>query len=211
MKALVYGLYGAAADAGAAVRRVFAKPCGAGMRFRALVRLRSQVDRKHGGVPATTRFDGAVEASVGCRLSLGEHVRLGRGVWLETGGDGAISIGSHVRVNAGTFIVSHASVTIGDDVLIGEYVSIRDGNHGVANPEEAGPMRKQAIEASTIVIGAGAWVGRGAVVLRGVTIGAEAVVAGNAVVTKDVPEGAIVAGVPAKVVKFRDGFGEGDS
>lgn len=207
MKALAYGMYSAGADAAGAVLRLTRRPCDAWRRFRALAHLRSRIDRNTGSVPATTRFDGGIDASPGCRVTLGEHVRFGRGVWLETGNEGRITIGNHVRVNAGTFVVSHASITIGDDVLIGEYVALRDGNHGTADPEKAGPMREQPIDATPIVIGNGAWIGRGAVVLKGVTIGREAVVAGNAVVTKDVPAGAVVAGVPAKVIKFRDGFG----
>ncbi|MEM8783983.1 MAG: acyltransferase [Planctomycetota bacterium] len=207
MKRLLYGFYGGAADGSAAAMRLTASARGAWARFRALAALRSRVDRGWSAVPSTTRFDGPVGASRGCRLRLGEHVRFGRGVWLETGDAGRITIGRHVRLNAGTFVVSHAAVTIGDDVLIGEYVSIRDGNHGVADPAAAGPMRLQPIDAEPVTIGDGAWIGRGATVLRGVTIGKEAVVAGNAVVTKDVPEGAVVAGVPAKVVRFRDGFG----
>ncbi len=201
MKDVVYTIYDAVADAHAALARELHGVGQACVRYRALVRLRARVD---GTVPRTTRFDGAVDASPGCRLKLGEHVRFGARVWLETAGAGSITVGSNVRINAGTFIVSHAAVEIGDDVLIGEYVGIRDGNHGVAPGE---PMRQQPHDAAPVQIGDGAWVARGAVVLKGVTIGRGAVVAANAVVTRDVPDGAVVAGVPATVKRFRDGYG----
>ena len=54
-----------------------------------------------------------------------------------------------------------------------------------------------------IGIGNDVWIGHGAVILQGVTIGNGAVVGANAVVTKDVPPYAVVAGCPAKVIKFR--------
>lgn len=56
------------------------------------------------------------------------------------------------------------------------------------------------------VIGNDVWIGTGTIVLKGVTVGNGAVIASGAVVTKDVPDYAIVAGVPAKVIKYR--FGE---
>jgi acetyltransferase-like isoleucine patch superfamily enzyme len=54
-------------------------------------------------------------------------------------------------------------------------------------------------------IGAFAWIGQNAVVLKGVTIGRNAVVGANAVVTHSVEEGAIVAGVPARQIGWADG------
>ncbi|HIJ74748.1 MAG TPA: acyltransferase [Candidatus Hydrogenedentes bacterium] len=160
-------------------------------------RLRSLTN---GTIPITTQFDGPVHAVKGSRVIFGEHCRLGRNALFETAGAGQITLGANVRVNAGTVIVSSAQVTIGDDCLIGEYVSIRDADHGMA-PDT--PMRLQQQEAAPIAIGRDVWIGRGAAVLKGVTVGDGAVIAANSVVTKDVPPMVVVAGVPANVIKSR--------
>lgn len=167
------------------------------LRFWRLASLKARVE---GTVPVSTQFDGAVESSGRLRLELGERCRLGRRVFLETSGDGIIRLGPNVRVNAGTFIVSYAEVTLGRDSLVGEYVSIRDANHGVSADR---PIREQPHTALPIRIGEGVWIGRGAVILKGVTIGDGAVVAANSVVTRDVRRMAVVAGAPAKEIGER--------
>lgn len=168
--------------------------------FARLLRLAGLRWRTRGGVPVTTQFDGPVHASGKLSLNCGEHCRLGRGVFLETVG-GAIRLGQRVRVNQGCLLVSYASITIGDDCLIGEYVSIRDADHGT---ELGRPMKEQEHVAAPITIGRDVWIARGACILKGVTIGDGAVIAANAVVTKDVPARAIVGGVPARLIKMRD-------
>jgi len=127
---------------------------------------------------------------------------LGRDTYFETNAGGSIAVGSHVRINTGTLVAACSRVEIGDDCLIGEYVSIRDANHGTA-PDSF--MRLQQQETAPISIGKDVWICRGSVILKGVTIGDGAVVGANSVVTHDVPPGAVVAGAPARVVKFRDG------
>ena len=158
--------------------------------------LRAFVD---GLVPSSTQFDGPVHSSGSVRMKLGEHCRLGRAIFLETCG-GEITLGRNVRINTGCFLVSYSSLTIGDDCLIGEYVSIRDADHGT---ESAAPMRIQPHVSAPIVIGSNVWIGRGAVILKGVTIGNGAIVAANSVVNRDVLPNAIVGGVPARLLKMR--------
>lgn len=63
---------------------------------------------------------------------------------------------------------------------------------------------KDLLEYKPGTIGDDVWIGTGAMIMDGVTIGSHAVVAAGAVVTKDVPEYAVVAGVPAKIIKFRN-------
>jgi acetyltransferase-like isoleucine patch superfamily enzyme len=166
-----------------------------------LWRLTSLKARVDGDVPVTTQFDGAVETAGRVRLVLGEHCRFGRRVFLETCDGGVIRMGANVRVNAGAFIVSYAEVSIGDDAMIAEYVGIRDADHGMA-PDR--PIRVQPHAAKPVRIGNDVWIGRGSVVLKGVTIGDGAVVAANSVVTHDVPPMTIVAGTPARVLRRRD-------
>lgn len=63
--------------------------------------------------------------------------------------------------------------------------------------------RTEAVSKGNIIVNDDVWIGQNAVILSGVTIGQGAVVAAGAIVTKDVPPYAIVAGVPAKVIKYR--------
>jgi acetyltransferase-like isoleucine patch superfamily enzyme len=110
---------------------------------------------------------------------------------------GRIHIGDDAHVE-GYFSVSAAdSVTIGRSVLIGSNVAIRDHDHGTA-PEEH--RARQPLNAAPVEIGDFAWLGQNVVVLKGVTIGRNAVVGANAVVTSSIPDGAIAAGVPARVI-----------
>lgn len=189
------------ADAAASVVAAFLRALGPitrGIsRFVHLAQLRA---RSRGRVPVTTQFDGPVSTAGNPNVSLGQHCRFGRFVFLETGGSGSITVGEHARINAGTTIVSHAAVKIGNDCLIGEYVSIRDANHGTALGT---PMRSQPHEAAPITIGNDVWIGRGACILKGVTIGDGAVIAANSVVTKDVQARTIVGGVPCRVIRER--------
>lgn len=166
-----------------------------------LVRLAQLRAVTRGTVPVNTQFDGPVHTAGPTRLTLGAHCRLGRDTFLETAGTGRIEIGTHVRLNMGTVLVAYDRIRIGDDCLIGEYVSIRDANHGTAVGQ---PMRLQPHTARPIVIGNDVWVARGAIILGGVTVGDGAVVAANSVVTKDVPAMTIVGGVPARVIRRRD-------
>lgn len=168
--------------------------------FVRLARLASLRQRVEGDVPVTTQLDGPVYSTGRVRLSMAEHCRLGRGVFVETCG-GQINLGSHVRINAGCVLVSYSSITIGDDSLIAEYVSIRDADHGMATGV---PIRTQEHVTAPIVIGNDVWIARGAIILKGVTIGTGAIIAANSVVNHDVPAHAIVGGVPARVIKMRD-------
>lgn len=150
-----------------------------------------------GKVPVSTQFDGPVHLPKRIALELGASCRFGREVFLDTNG-GHITLGHHVRINTGCVLVSYASISIGDDCLIGEYVSIRDANHGTAAGQA---MRLQPHTSAPIVIGHNVWIGRGAVVLKGVHIGDGAVVAANSVVTHDVAPRTLVGGIPARLIK----------
>lgn len=167
---------------------------------RRLWRLASLRSQTRGIVPVTTQFDGPVDAIGGGVVELGDGCRLGRGVQLDTGDSGRIAIGAHVRINTGCVIASSSRITIGDDTLMGEYVSIRDSNHGTAR-EEA--IRTQALTSADVSVGGDVWIGRGSCILSGVTIGDGAVVGANSVVTCDVPANAIFAGVPARQIGSR--------
>jgi acetyltransferase-like isoleucine patch superfamily enzyme len=112
-------------------------------------------------------------------------------------------VGADARINRGVHLISYkAAIQIGCDAGLGTNSVFHSYDHGVA---PGIPYIKQPLETKgPIVVGDHAWVGAGVIVLSGVRIGKGAVVAAGSVVTHDVPDNAIVAGVPARLVKMRD-------
>jgi len=133
-------------------------------------------------------------------IQFGEDTLLYPDLHLETQGDAVITLGDGVVLSRGVHLVAMAGITIGKGAMLGEYTSIRDANH---RRETGVAIRDAGHTAKPIVIGAEAWIGRGAIVLGGVTIGEGATVGANAVVTRDVPPGSTVAGVPAVALRKR--------
>jgi len=176
------------------VARPFASPA---RRIWRLAGLRSRVS---GRIPVSTQFDGPVHSHPGTRLDLGEHCRIGRDVFFESRDRGRITLGSHVRLNAGCTLVSYSALSIGDDTLVGEYVSIRDADHG---SEPGTLIREQPHRTSPIRIGRDVWIARGTVILKGVTIGDGAIIGANSVVSRDIPPNTIAVGAPARVIRTR--------
>lgn len=136
------------------------------------------------------------------KIKVGQRTTFCEGVVLEVLRDGKLEIGEHVWLNNGVIVSAGDSMKIGDFVLIGEYTSIRDSDHGHTQIDV--PIIEQGLISKSITIGRNSWIGRGVALLKGVSIGEGAIVGANAVVTKDVPPFAIVAGVPAKIIKTRD-------
>jgi acetyltransferase-like isoleucine patch superfamily enzyme len=110
-------------------------------------------------------------------------------------------VGKNVHING--LIDCCCQVTIGDNVFSGHDVMILTGSH---DPNKFGEERMKSSNSKPIVIEEGVWLGTRCIILGGVTIGANAVVGAGAVVTKDVPPFALVAGVPARVVKYYNGL-----
>jgi acetyltransferase-like isoleucine patch superfamily enzyme len=124
-----------------------------------------------------------------------------------------ISIGNHVSIGRGAmFMASESSIKIGDNVMFAPNVSIVGGNHSTHIVGKLMADYKLSDKLATddlpVIIEDDVWVGTGACILNGVTIHRGAIVAAGAVVTKDVPPYSIVAGVPAKVIKYRWGKDE---
>ncbi len=109
-------------------------------------------------------------------------------------------IGNNVIIGSDNFINGKGGLVIEDNVLFGPDVKIITESHSYSDITK--PIRAQKKTYKPIVIRNGAWLCANCVILPGVTIGKNSVVAAGAIVNKDVPDYAIVGGVPAKVIKY---------
>jgi acetyltransferase-like isoleucine patch superfamily enzyme len=181
------------------------------------------------------RMDGVAAIENNVRLRFADHIKLGKGVYLDQGTylhatPQGIEIGDRTIVMHGAALhvynfrgMPQSRIKIGRDSLIGEYCVIRGqggvqiGDRVYTSPftqiiavnhvfdDPNRPFVEQGITAQGIVIEDDVWLGAGAVITDGVTVGKGSVVAAGAVVTKDVPPHTVVGGVPAKVIKTIDG------
>jgi maltose O-acetyltransferase len=108
-----------------------------------------------------------------------------------------VSLGPRAFVNYGAVILDCAPVTIGAEALLATNVQLLTATH----PLDAAARRSGLEAAAPISIGAGAWLGGGAIVCPGVTIGEDTVVGAGGVVTRDLPAGVLAVGNPARVVR----------
>lgn len=106
-----------------------------------------------------------------------------------------ITVGKNVFINMGCKFQDQGGIFIGDGALIGHNVVLATLNHALP------PQQRSTMIPAPIHIGKRVWIGSNATILPGVTIGDGAVVAAGAVVTKDVEENAVVAGVPARMIR----------
>jgi len=112
-------------------------------------------------------------------------------------GEGLV-IGDGVGIAQHCFIQVRGKVVIEDQVIFGPHVSIYSETHNFQDPEQ--PVKLQGETRKGVTIREGAWLGAGCTILDGVTVGRNSVVAAGAVVTRDVPDGAVVGGIPAKTL-----------
>ncbi len=130
--------------------------------------------------------------------SCGKNVNIEHGAFF--GGGREIEIGNNSAIGLNARI--SGPLSIGDDVMMGPNVSIYTQNHETENIYK--PMRLQTAPKEKVTIGSDVWIGANATILPGVTIGNGVIIGAGAVVTRDVPDLAIVGGVPAKVIKMRE-------
>lgn len=138
-------------------------------------------------------------------IVIGNGVRLMRGVVLSTAESGRIELGDNVYIGEYGVITSNADIRIGSDTIIAPHANLVDFNHGYTDPNA--PVATQPVEAEPIHIGQDVWLGAGVTVLKGVTIGEKAVIGAATLVRHDVPDQAVAAGVPARVIGYRGGAG----
>jgi len=153
--------------------------------------------------------DGLAFVGPGVKLEIGRDARLylGRWSWIGHGckiraHEGEVRIGAKTVLGQECTISAFQHISIGRECIVADRVMLIDFDHGVVETER--PIREQGIYKRDVRVGHNVWVGYGACFLRGVTVGDNVVVGTYAVVTRDVPSNAVVAGVPARVLRMRE-------
>lgn len=147
-------------------------------------------------------------------LVLGARVRVHTWTVFNVDPGGLVEVGDDCVLVGATFMCADR-ITLGRGVVVSYHVTIADSDFhpldpearrrdAVANAPFGDKSQRPPIVTRPVIIGDGAWIGIGAIVLKGVTIGKNARVAAGAVVVRDVPEGARVAGNPARAVAAGD-------
>jgi acetyltransferase-like isoleucine patch superfamily enzyme len=154
------------------------------------------------------KLDGIAFIGPGVVLQVGKDacIELGRWSWLGHGTkirchEGRVSIGAKTVMGQECTISAYQHVKIGRECVIADRVMFIDFDHGAVEVER--PIRLQGIYKRDVTVGNNVWIGYGACILRGVTVGDNAIIGTNAVVTKDVPANAVVAGLPARIIRMR--------
>jgi acetyltransferase-like isoleucine patch superfamily enzyme len=141
------------------------------------------------------------------RIARGARVELGRFVWLGDGTkvrchEGLVEIGEKTVLGQECTISAYQRVRIGEQCVIADRAMFIDFDHGVVEVER--PIRSQGIYKRDVEVGSNVWIGYGACILRGVSVGDNSIVGTNSVVTRDVPANAVVAGIPARIIRMRE-------
>lgn len=117
--------------------------------------------------------------------NLGSHIKLGNNV----------GIGEYAYLGGG------GGLTIGDDCIVGQYLSCHPENHNYQ--DQSIPIRLQGVNRTGIKIGPNCWIGSKVTILDGVEVGSGCIIAAGSVVTKSFKANSIIGGVPAKFIKTR--------
>ena len=150
----------------------------------------------------------------------GSHIRLGAGCSLISSSRRAtastlyapvrlrtyaptarIELAEGVQLSGTAITARSCAISIGKDTMVGPNCVITDSDFHAHWPAETRHVEPAFELDRGVSIGANVWIGMNALILKGVTIGDGAIVAAGSVVVRDVPPKAVVAGVPAKVVK----------
>ena len=116
----------------------------------------------------------------------------------------SIQFGRNCNIGRNNHISAITDIKIGDNLLTGQDVTITDNSHGDCSSSDVDipPSFRALSSKGPVVIGNNVWIGSKATILSGVKIGNNVVVGANSVVTKSIPDNAVVAGIPAKIIKF---------
>ena len=137
------------------------------------------------------------------RLTVGQHTLLEPHVWLTAPGPARIRIGAGTFLNIAVMVAALELVEIGDQCMFANGCFITDSNHRFDDPDRPVPWQGFTSRGPTRIED-NVWCGANVVVTSGVTIGRRSVIGANSVVTSDIPDFAIAAGAPARVLRTID-------
>ena len=135
---------------------------------------------------------------LGNNVKIGAYSRLVVGTSFNNLGE-HIKIGNNVGIGEFSYLGGGGGLEIGDDCIIGQYLSCHPENHNFYNPNEL--IRLQGVTRQGIKIGKNCWIGAKVTILDGVEIGDNCVIAAGAVVTSSMPSHTVIGGVPARILK----------
>lgn len=128
----------------------------------------------------------------GCNVNIERCADFGTGEGIEIGDNSGLGIEASVRW----------PLYIGENVMMGRWVNIMTSSHETSRTDI--PMNQQGFkERKPVYISSDVWIGNRVTILPGVRIGTGVIIGAGAVVTRDVPDFAVIGGVPAKIIKYR--------
>lgn len=169
-------------------------------RWRARLRAalwRAQLGRAALGAGVGVAAGARVLLRGGGRLVIGAGTQIDRDAQLQVLA-GRLEIGPGGHVGPGAILVARHSIVIGRDVLIAEYVTLRDQDHRFGLDP---PTARNGFVTAPIRLGDNVWLGAKVTVLKGVTIGNNVIVGANSVVSRDLPDNVVAVGAPARVIR----------
>lgn len=136
---------------------------------------------------------------------------IGKNTWIAplqifNGNPENLKIGSNTSINFMTsWVYIHHKITVGDYVRISPFVSIICDGHKIDknNIIDSTLRKDEILPGGDIIIEDDVWIGSNAVILPNVRLGKGAIIGAGAIITKDVPDYAVVVGVPANIIKYR--------
>jgi len=154
------------------------------------------------------KTDGLCFVCPGVTIEIGKDatLHLGRWSWIGHGcklraHEGEVRIGAKTVIGQECTISAFQHVSIGRECIVADRVMLIDFDHGVVEVDRS--IRQQGIYKRDVRVGHNVWIGYGVAILRGTTVGDNCVLGTSTIVTRDVPDNAVAAGVPVRVLRMR--------
>jgi len=135
-------------------------------------------------------------------IKIGDNCIIKNYSMLMTYPGGYIQIGNNCSINPFCVLYGHGGLVIGNNVRIATHCVMIPANHNFQKLDK--PITTQGLNKRGIKIGDDVWIGASVTILDGCQIGSGAVIGAGSVVNKDVAPNCVVAGTPAKIIKYRD-------